>query len=292
MTPFADIEKYRAAIATVRPDLADVPLVQHSGGWDSYAVEAAGWIFRFPRQPHVEERLRREAVVLELVAPRVTMNVPRLVLHEQPMLFTEHRMIPGDTIVTEQYERLNESQRQVMAEAIAEFFAQFHTIPVAEARAAGIHPRFEWPSPDELRQVLRERLPEAGLDFAERLFAAYRSLPQEREVFGFFDAHGWNMAFDHDAGVLNGIYDFADAATGPLSREFSYPYLISADLTDRIITAYEANTGTALDRRAVAIRMGMQTLGELAEVKEDVEAFTAAAMRWIDFQQSRPALAV
>ncbi len=30
------------------------------------------------------------------------------------------------------------------------------------------------------------------------------------------------MAFDHETGVLNGVYDFADAAIGPLSREFTY----------------------------------------------------------------------
>ena len=35
-------------------------------------------------------------------------------------------------------------------------------------------------------------------------------------VYGFFDGHGWNMAFDHARGRLNGIFDFGDSGFGPL----------------------------------------------------------------------------
>ena len=64
-------------------------------------------------------------------------------------------------------------------------------------------------------------------------------------VFGFYDGHGWNMAFDHQRGVLNGIYDFADAGIGPLQQDFIYSSFIDEDLTLRIIAAYERITGKA-----------------------------------------------
>jgi hypothetical protein len=87
--------------------------------------------------------------------------------------------------------------------------------------------------------------------------------------------------------VLNGVYDFADAAIGPLTREFTYSSLTSTDLTERLITAYEAIAGKAVDRRAVAIRMSVQNFSELADIDEHDAAFAATVVRWHDYAQSR-----
>src|SRR5690606_2345867 len=83
-------------------------------------------------------------------------------------------------------------------------------------------------------------------------------------IYGFFDGHGWNMAFDHAAGRLNGVYDFADSGLGPLHQDFLYSNLISADLTARIITAYERETGRHIDRDRVDLLTGTHRLWELA----------------------------
>jgi hypothetical protein len=283
---------YRDAIAALRPDLADAPMVLHSSGYDNEAVEAAGTIFRFPRNAEAAQRARREVKFLALAEPRVPLPVPRMVWHETPVMCTEHRMIPGGTIVREQYERLSVPAREEMARKLAGFYAALHTIPLEDARAAGAVPLTAWPRWTSIRDTVRQRLPERAHDYGDRLFSAYENLPEEREVFGHFDGHGWNMAFDHDAGVLNGIYDFADAGIGPLTDEFIYASLISADLSERIISAYEVLTGIGIDRRVVAIRMGVQNVCELAQETADVEGFATMTLRWIDYQQSQPQLAV
>lgn len=279
--------EYRAAIGAVRPDLAGAPMVLHTRGWDSNAVEAGDFIFKFPKHPDAPARLRREAKFLALIAPRVPLAVPRMILHETPTLFSEHRMIPGDIIETAGYDVLSEAQKQAMAETLAGFYAALHAIPVEEAIAAGAEPKPEWPDAAAVLPVLHQRLPAAVHDFAEQVFAAYLELPHEETIFGYFDGHGWNMAFDHERGVLNGVYDFADAAIGPLSREFTYASLTSPDLTERMIPAYERLTGKAVDPRAVAIRMSVQNFAELAELEEHDEDFAAAVVRWHDYQQGR-----
>lgn len=281
-----DVEAYRVAIRAVRPDLADGPLVLHTRGWDSNAVEAGDTIFKFPKHADALPRLRREAKFLDLIAPRVRLAVPRMTLHEAPMLFSEHKMIPGSIIETAGYDVLSDAQKQAMAETLAEFYAALHTIPVAEAIAAGAEAKPGWPPAAVSLPVLRERLPPHVLEFAERAFAAYDALPAEEEIFGYFDGHGWNMAFDHGRRVLNGVYDFADAAIGPLSREFTYPALTSTDLMERLIRAYAAVTGRAVDRRTVAIRMSVQNLSELAELETHDEAFAAGVVRWHDYVQA------
>ncbi len=41
----------------------DMPMVLHTRGWDSNAVEAGDTIFKFPKRDEAVERLRREAGV-------------------------------------------------------------------------------------------------------------------------------------------------------------------------------------------------------------------------------------
>jgi aminoglycoside phosphotransferase (APT) family kinase protein len=279
---------YRAAIVAVRPDLANLPMVLHARGWDSDAVEVAGWIFKFPKRPEAIERLRLEARTLALVRPRVPLNVPDLRLHKAPLLFSEHRMIPGTIIETRDYDVLTERQKQAMAARLAGFYAALHAIPVAEASAIGVGPKPGWPPAEVVLPLLAERLPAELHDYARRAFAAYAALPSEDEIFGYFDGHGWNMAFDHERGVLNGVYDFADAGIGPRSREFTYSNLTSDDLTIRIVAAYNKITGRRIDLRTVAIRTAVQTLAELAEADSDLDLFLSGALRWYDLAQARP----
>jgi len=265
-------------------------MMLHTRGWDSDAVEAGGFIFKFPKRPEAVERLKLEARILALVRPRVSLGVPDLRLHDGPPVFSEHRMIPGEVIETEGYAVLSEAQKAALAEALAGFYAALHMIPVAEAVTIGVEPKPDWPSGDGVLGRLMDRLPAAMHDYAHNAFAAYAALPPEDEIFGYFDGHGWNMAFDHQRGALNGVYDFADAGIGPRSREFTYSNLTSGDLTLRIIAAYNRLTGQRVDPRTVAIRTAVQTLAELAGEGEDFDIFVAAVMRWHDFMQSRPEL--
>ncbi|TNC49621.1 hypothetical protein FHG66_10970 [Rubellimicrobium rubrum] len=110
-------------------------------------------------------------------------------------------------------------------------------------------------------------LPNALRSEAEAVLDAFASLPPDPygAIFGFFDGHGWNMAFDHQAQRLNGIYDFADSGLAPLHQEFVYSSFNSTDLTARIIAAYEVESGHPIDRQRVDILTGAHHLWELAE---------------------------
>ena len=159
--------RYRAAISVVRPDLTKAPMMLHTRGWDSDAVEAGGFIFKFPKRPEAVERLKLEARILALVRPRVSLGVPDLRLHDGPPVFSEHRMIPGEVIETEGYAVLSEAQKAALAEALAGFYAALHMIPVAEAVTIGVEPKPDWPSGDGVLGRLMDRLPVAMHDYAQ-----------------------------------------------------------------------------------------------------------------------------
>ncbi|MFK0857086.1 aminoglycoside phosphotransferase family protein [Pseudomonas aeruginosa] len=242
------------------PELADATFAILASGWHSTAVEVGGrWVFKFPRGAEAEAALLREAAVLRLVRPAVSLPVPAPQVFAGPPLFSRHEKLPGGYLLGEDYRRLDEPARQAVGDALGRFYAELHRLPPARMRAVGALPVRPWESP----AAWRER--------AERLVREYAKLPADPlgSIFGFFDGHGWNMAFDSEAGRLNGVYDFADAGIGPLHQEFIYSAFIDADLTERIVAAYERFSGRRLERRRIALLTAAHRLSELAELADE-----------------------
>jgi len=282
--------RHLGAIAAIRPDLAALPMLLHTEGWDSDAVEAGGTIFKFHKRPEAIPRLRKEARILALIRPRVPLAVPDMRLHEAPELCSEHAKIPGEMIETPQYAVLSDAQRDAMATTLAAFYAALHAIPVDVAQAAGAEPNPGWPPAREIMQLVEATLPPGLHAWARAVLTAYDAVPSSRTTFCYYDGHGWNMAFDHQRGVLNGVYDFADAGLGPRAKDLCYSSFISTDLTERLVTAYEAATGETVDRRQVALYTAIQRLAELGAGAKDLSWFVANVVHWHDYMQGRAEL--
>lgn len=283
-----DLEPYRAAIVSAFPDLERASLRPLTMGWHSLAIEADGrLIFKFPRGEEAEGALRREARLLAALRPHLTLPVPDLALVEAPVLFSRHAKIPGEYLVTDQYRRLQHAARERLAEDLARFHAELHALDaeaMGEAGALAIRP---WQPPDAIRARALPLVPEEHRALCARTIDAYEALPPDPlgTVYGFFDGHGWNMAFDHAGQRLNGIYDFADSGFGPLHQDFVYAAFVSPELTRLVVDRYARLTGRALDRERIAVLIGAHRLSELAELAHDpqhVGTMRDSVLRWLD----------
>lgn len=263
----------RAAIARSFPELAGArftPVVS----WDSVAVDVDDrLIFKFPRHPAAKERLATEARLLAVIRPAVTLPVPDLAIHPGPPLFSRHVKIRGEHLLARHYARLPVAARERLAADMALFYAELHRLDPDAMAAAGARPIAPWLAPEAILSRAWPLLSAELRRYAERTVATWQQLPPDPHgtVYGFFDGHGWNMAFDHRENRLNGIYDFADSGFGPLHQEFIYTNWIAPDLTARIVAAYEALTGRALDRRRIDLLSGVLRLSELAQYADDPE---------------------
>lgn len=266
VSPFS-LDALREIIVSRFPEHADARFTLLSEGWDSVAIDVDDrLIFKFPRHARGEAALRREAGILSLVRAAVALPVPALELFDSPQTFSRHIKIAGEHLVTAQYDALPPAARHRLGETLGRFYAQLHQIEPAAAEAVGILPAEGWMTADEVERRIAPILPEALKPFAVATLAEWADLTPDPlgTIYGFFDGHGWNMAFDHAAGKLNGIYDFADSGIGPLHREFVYSSFVSPELTERIIGSYEHFTGRHIDRRRVAVLTGAHRLWELA----------------------------
>ena len=229
-------------------------------------LEADGdLIFKFPRHSASEARLKMEAAILDVLRPALTMRVPALTMHPGPPLFSRHEKIPGGHLLAADYGKLPEEARAQLAREMARFYAELHAHDPETLRAAGARRVGTWLPPDEILRQAWPPLPETLRPWAEQTIAAYTALPPDPlgTVYGFFDGHGWNMAFDHQAQRLNGVYDFGDSGFGPLHMEFVQPGWIGRDHVARLMDEYERLTGRTLDRARIEVLTGTLRLSEL-----------------------------
>jgi Phosphotransferase enzyme family len=240
----ADLASFRAVIAEPFPELGDAPLTVLSGGWDCVAVDAGGRCL---------SKFPRNAAA----AARLRKEV-----------------------------RLLEVIRPRVGMAVAGIYADLHAIDRALMAEAGAEPVPAWPSGDRLRETALPFTPDMLKEQAGALTRHWDTLGPDPHgnVYGHFDGHGWNMAFDHTAQKLNGIYDFGDSGIGPLYQEFIYTNFISPDLTARIIGAYEARTGQVIDRRRMDDLTGVHRLMEVAgaaKTQGDLDGMLENLSSWL-----------
>lgn len=279
-----DLARYRALIISRLPQMAGAQFVTLAEGWDSVALEHDGLIFKFPRNQAAAERIRREVALLNFLRPRITMPLPQPILYDGDEPFSQHRAIPGDKLLADDYLMLGEGSRNALATRMAQLYAELHQLPLARMQQAGAVSVDPWMSPDEILEKALPRLPRGYKGWARKVVAGYRRLTIKGDelVFGYFDGHGWNMAFDFTTATLNGVYDFGDAGFGSRHRDLSYSNWISADLTLRIIDRYEELTRRKVDRSQVMLYTSALRLAELAEGFLSDEQALANVVHWAD----------
>lgn len=268
------LENLRETIVAAFPDLAGSAFTLATAGWHSTAVDVDDrLIFKFPRHAIAEKALVKEASLLALIRPHVSMAVPDLQLYKGPPLFSVHGKLKGEHLVTEQYDALGEGERRRLGRDLGQFYAELHRLDDDQMVAAGAVPIEPWQTVEAIRGKALPALPADLQALAAETVTSFERLGPDPHgtSYGFFDGHGWNMAFDHAERRLNGVYDFADSGIGPLHREFIYSNFISPDLTARIVETYEELTGLMLDRTRIAVLTGMHRLSELTELVDDPE---------------------
>lgn len=268
----SELQPFREAIVCTYPELSAAQFRLQNTGWDSIAVEVDDrLIFRFPRHETAKKALERETSLLRVIRPAVTMRVPEPVLHAGPPFFSCHVKIEGEHLVPDVYAGLSDSDRETLAADLAQFYAELHALNAEQMRAAGAGPIRAWVEPEEMLRRIWPILPAEYRTEIERTVMSWQELPPDPhgETYGFFDGHGWNMAFDRARNKLNGIYDFGDSGFGSLHQEFIYSNFISRDLTIRICRAYERLTNRNLDRERIELMSTVLRISELAELHDD-----------------------
>jgi len=274
---------YRAAVIATLPQFAGAQFALLKDGRDATTLLADGWILRLPRTDLSAERLAREATLLGYLRPRITMALPQMSVEAGALPFTRHSRIDGVALTPELYAQLDTGRRNAIALRLAQFYAELHALPLPRMRGVGAVGAEPWMSPTAVLNGALPRLSRRHHPYVRQTVRAYRKLgiAGDELVFGYFGGHGLNMAIDDKTGLLNGVFDFADAGFGSRHRDLSYSNAVSSDLTLRILERYEALTGRKVDRPLVMLYSSVWRLAELAAAQDDTDEAAARVLDWI-----------
>ena len=216
-------------------------------GCDNFAIDFGDIIVRLPSDKEALHALKFETTVCRYIDVP-SLQTPKTQVVEAQYPFSWHRKIPGSYFLTKAYESLNNDQKDKIASQLAEFLITFHSLSIDEMCSAGGEDLEDYVSLSYMREN-SQVIPNDLKDHFERFTQTYETLyvPEKDRVFGYFDAHGWNMAFNQEKGELIGVYDFADSGIGDVHQDFHPMNTISQDLVTRVVHKYEVLQGRTIN---------------------------------------------
>lgn len=239
-------------------------------------------VVRVPRHDGATRALHREACLLGVLGPRLSLPVPRPKLVECPdepgLYIAIHDAIPGEALVPELWSSFPASPRVGIARALGSFLREVHGLDPSTGRSCGLSvmdhraglksliARLRSTSegsslPRELRRGLHTAFDEAISD---------PSWWEYRAAILHGDLSPGHVLVDTRSMRIEGIIDWGDAMVGDPARDFIFLYEDwGSDFLDLALEGYEPDPG---ERQALRSRILLRYLADQLEWILDVVA--------------------
>ncbi|MFS8096656.1 macrolide 2'-phosphotransferase [Lentzea alba] len=199
-----------------------------------HAQDAAGdaWILRQPRREWALQRMGPERALLDLVADRVPVPVPRW--RPDVADVAVYRALPGAS---------PDEPEEEYFEDVARFLAALHAIPLDEAALTGVQVR----TPDQIREIVALKIHRARteLGLSDVLWRHWQAWLEDstwppHSVVAHADMSPANTLVDN--GKLSGVIDWTDSLVGDPAADFRRLVKQFGRL-DSLLDAYERHGG-------------------------------------------------
>lgn len=227
-------EDVLAALQDCFPKLAIQDVSVLSEGWDSWAYEASGCIFRIPKHDYTLRSQARERLLMPAIAPLLPVPVPDMEFtcesgpNGHP--FVGYRRIPGVPL-----SELPGFRAPEIGARLGRFLKALHSIPVRNLEAfvledadqksygAGAVERFS----SFYERVTRQVFPLISSEAREATREAFEAFLSDESNFAYEpsivhgDLGGEHLLVDPEAHELTGVIDFGDATLGDPAADFA-----------------------------------------------------------------------
>lgn len=237
-------------------------------GWDNIVVEVnTDWIFRFPKD--AEFHFDVEQQLLTLFGKIVSLKIPKVEYVGKSYTYMGYRKIPGGDLTRELFDSMTTGERDQLIFDLANFLREIHSaISPSEARALGVEDE-DLPSYATLvRSVLPQQIDDRTVkEFVDFVLQEYEQMipASTEQVVLYNDLHTENMAFDAQAKVLRGVFDFGDVLIGDVNMDFYPLYKFDPYVMKAVAQRYEELTQRTLNMRRMAVYAWISELADLAQ---------------------------
>ncbi|MCB9493764.1 MAG: aminoglycoside phosphotransferase family protein [Epsilonproteobacteria bacterium] len=222
--------------------------IQHVPSCDHFVLQAdQQWIFRFAKDHMRSTILQREVQLLKQLAGKTTLPIPEVIFEFNSPVGFGYKKIDGQILTPADYNQLSSYCKDHFAQTLAQFLFELHT-PLPRDALVRLHiPASDWPLPSQqLTQKLEHKLHATALqNLLTWTLREYTQIQTEQHdtVLLHHDLYHNNIAFDTERNVINGIFDFSDAALGDPYIDFRYLFLLDARLAHNVGQRYANLTG-------------------------------------------------
>jgi aminoglycoside 2''-phosphotransferase len=211
-------------------------------------------VFRFPKTDWARQALQHETKILTLVRRYLTLPVP--IFEEQSDDFVMYRLLPGRALHQADILRQDERTQDRLAEQLATFLQQLHTIPAPAIEQAGItlsnadRSRQDWINLfQEAERELFPLLMSHARAWVTELFRPILdgSLPlNDTPVLIHGDLGPYHILYDDHPPHLTGVIDFGTGGLGDPADDFANVINgLGERFLQRMARFYPAITATA-----------------------------------------------
>ncbi len=221
---------YLERIQEFFPDLTTTSIrVNNDGLVNDVVIINDEVVFRFPKHDWAKQALVQEAKILELIRCYVSMPVP--FFEHQADDFVMYRLIPGDALHRDDILRQDKRVQDQIAEQLAIFLQELHTIPQNVVTEQGIasadseRSREDWiklfhEAEQELFPFLMAHAQEWVIRHFEPVLAGRLDLSYE-PVLVHGDLGPYHILYDRTTRRINGLIDFGTGGLGDPADDFA-----------------------------------------------------------------------
>jgi aminoglycoside 2''-phosphotransferase len=211
------------------PQLSVDSINQIFGGWDSYVFEINDdLIFKFPKNPEIENTIKKEIRLLPELAKVLSVKVPvsSFVGEHEDKVFFGYRKIQGLPLVSCDYNSAD------LADQVAHLISEIHGFPAHKALTLGV-PKLKWRSEYAgfYHKVKRRIFPLMNASLQEKAVSVLEGFLDNDDHFQFepvFTHHDLSadghILCDPKRGEITGIIDWGDAVIGDPAIDFTGLY--------------------------------------------------------------------
>lgn len=205
------------------------------------------YVFRFTRGNELDDIVNvvRERVVLDVIAPRLSLPIPRYTFVPAEPDYAGYRIIAGTRLSPWRFRRLSRQRRREAARDLGQFLGELHEIPVDEMKRLGISEETSIVPEDELRR-LKQSLddPSSRVDdtsratcqrWLEEVGAASFDCDPTFVHDDFWHKHIYH---DPDSGSISGIIDWGDVCIKDPAKDFYGLWTYGESFVDDVLSHY------------------------------------------------------
>ncbi len=182
------------------------------------------YIFKMSKHDEARTNLKKEIEVLNYLRGKITLQIPNIEFYSEKYSVCGYKEIKGDKLTPNKYNKMNESEKDKLAQDIAQFLKELHSLPLPDIDDLELDVIEDYKSDYvELQKMIYDKIPDKSKQYLDNLFK--RIFDDERITRYIRVLCHNDLSCNHiiiKNNMVVGIIDFGDVAITDRDKDFVY----------------------------------------------------------------------